>query len=246
METYRLVRSSDREPDFDSHHEAVVLARSIRRHEKRVTRDRVWQGRAKRNNARARQAERNLGLPRGSLGTCSAEELRELVTKFESRCAHCGRHLDFNGTYEQGDPAMPTFDHLIELGRGGPGTKENLVPSCLGCNNGREHLRQKRRDRFPPDAAMVRGEKKPRETRFPLPEKAAEVLARHPAAKVYSELVSVSREGDLRPRYERRFYVKVDELTRIYMNRATYEQDELHRVYADENGNPEGRIDSSS
>jgi hypothetical protein len=102
--------------------------------------------RAQRYNTRARLAEIASGEAEGARGRVTAEELKQLVAEYKSRCLHCGKELDFLRSQDAKNQQqnIATFDHLISLSAGGRGDKENLAPACAPCNQNRERLRLKR------------------------------------------------------------------------------------------------------
>lgn len=53
---------------------------------------------------------------------------REMLAQPDLRCNYCRNRLD--------DTTM-TIDHVTSLSRGGTNDRENLVPSCSGCNQQR-------------------------------------------------------------------------------------------------------------
>ena len=54
----------------------------------------------------------------------TAGQWRTIVEEYGHRCAYCGRELN-----------KPTMDHVLPLSKGGKHTRENVVPSCQGCNS---------------------------------------------------------------------------------------------------------------
>lgn len=97
---------------------------------KRLGKGRVrWNGRAKRLNRRAELI--------GASGRVSGAELKSIVDYYKSACAYCHIDLDFTIPSNGRDKHSPTFDHVKPLGRGGSGSKFNLVPACLYCNKKR-------------------------------------------------------------------------------------------------------------
>ena len=54
--------------------------------------------------------------------TLTEQEAMELFEEYVGLCVYC--------------PALATtLDHVIPLSRGGPHTKDNLVPCCKSCNS---------------------------------------------------------------------------------------------------------------
>ena len=51
------------------------------------------------------------------------EEWNEIVERFDHRCAYCGEKKKIEK------------DHIIPVSKGGPTTKENIVPCCRTCNS---------------------------------------------------------------------------------------------------------------
>lgn len=55
--------------------------------------------------------------------TLTKEEWEKILEKFKYRCAYCRKE----GKLE--------MDHVIPISKGGPTTKENIVPACRSCNS---------------------------------------------------------------------------------------------------------------
>jgi 5-methylcytosine-specific restriction endonuclease McrA len=72
-----------------------------------------------RRNAYARQRREALRFAAGAVTT---EELAELLTANEGKCAYCPNFAD-------------TFDHVVPLSRGGEHVLENILPACRPCNS---------------------------------------------------------------------------------------------------------------
>ncbi len=87
---------------------------------------RAWQ---KSNPEKCRASDnRRRALESGCKSTLTAEEWLENLETFNWRCAYC-----------HGPLSPPTMDHVIPLVQGGEHTKENVVPSCLSCNQRKGH-----------------------------------------------------------------------------------------------------------
>jgi len=56
-------------------------------------------------------------------GSYTIEEWRERVLQFDNRCAYCGKKSK-----------RLTPDHYIPLSKGGTNFIDNIIPSCLKCN----------------------------------------------------------------------------------------------------------------
>jgi 5-methylcytosine-specific restriction endonuclease McrA len=56
--------------------------------------------------------------------TLTTEEWLSVLSEFNHSCAYCGR-----------SDAKLTMDHVIPISKGGPHSKENVVPSCSSCNS---------------------------------------------------------------------------------------------------------------
>ena len=56
-------------------------------------------------------------------GSYTVEEWRERVLQFSSRCAYCGKKSK-----------SLTPDHYVPLSKGGTNSIDNIIPSCLKCN----------------------------------------------------------------------------------------------------------------
>jgi 5-methylcytosine-specific restriction endonuclease McrA len=54
--------------------------------------------------------------------TLTAEEWAAIIEAAQGRCAYCQKTVPL------------TMDHVIPLSKGGPHTKENVVPACRPCN----------------------------------------------------------------------------------------------------------------
>ena len=72
--------------------------------------------------ARHRRIARIRGLPH----TLTAAEWRRTLDHFVYRCAYCGKECD---------PLQQ--DHFIPVAKGGSYTKDNIIPACSTCNNGK-------------------------------------------------------------------------------------------------------------
>ncbi len=59
--------------------------------------------------------------------TLTAEEWNEILNLFGHRCAYCGERVE-----------EITMDHVVPISRGGPHTRDNVVPACRPCNS-RKH-----------------------------------------------------------------------------------------------------------
>ena len=58
-----------------------------------------------------------------AIGSYTIEEWRERVLQFDNRCAYCGKKSN-----------RLTPDHYIPLSKGGTNFIDNIIPSCLNCN----------------------------------------------------------------------------------------------------------------
>lgn len=56
--------------------------------------------------------------------TLTTEEWLKVLSEFNNRCVYCGR-----------SDLKLTMDHVIPISKGGPHSKENVVPSCGPCNS---------------------------------------------------------------------------------------------------------------
>lgn len=68
-------------------------------------------------------------------------EWREIVEEYGGRCAYC-----LSAPYEH-------LDHIIPSSKGGPGTKDNVVPACKLCNLRKASGGLKQRDGWVPHIA---------------------------------------------------------------------------------------------
>lgn len=57
-------------------------------------------------------------------GALTHEEWQETLWYFNYECAYCG----------DDDTQKLTFEHVIPFSKGGPFTKENIIPACQYCN----------------------------------------------------------------------------------------------------------------
>jgi 5-methylcytosine-specific restriction endonuclease McrA len=48
----------------------------------------------------------------------------EVISEFDCKCVYCGR-----------SDVKLTMDHVIPISKGGPHTKDNIVPACRSCNS---------------------------------------------------------------------------------------------------------------
>jgi len=67
--------------------------------------------------------QRHRSRRRSQLATLTPTEWSELLIQFDYCCAYCGKS----------DDALQ-MEHIIPSSRGGPFTKENIVPACPLCN----------------------------------------------------------------------------------------------------------------
>lgn len=58
------------------------------------------------------------------------EEKTFILEKTNSKCGHCGKHLEI---------ADATLDHIIPLNKGGLNDEYNLLPLCLKCNESKSN-----------------------------------------------------------------------------------------------------------
>lgn len=72
--------------------------------------------------ARRANTKRNRLKGRGTACTLTLKEWQAIKQAYGHRCAYCGEQKRL------------TQDHVIPLAKGGPHTKENVVPACLKCN----------------------------------------------------------------------------------------------------------------
>ncbi len=71
---------------------------------------------------------------KGAAGKYTRQEWLQLLAAYRYRCAYCNRRL----TRKTG-----SADHIVPLGRGGTNWIENIVPSCLSCNQRKNFLTAK-------------------------------------------------------------------------------------------------------
>lgn len=94
--------------------------------EDNVRRSREWE-RAhpdrRRGIAHARRARE-----KGAAGRFTAEEWKQLVRRYNERCAYCG------------SAETLTVDHRIPLARGGSNRIDNILPACGWCNRSKGTL----------------------------------------------------------------------------------------------------------
>ncbi len=55
--------------------------------------------------------------------TLTVDEWIEIVAKFDGACAYCGSTDSI------------TVDHVIPISKGGPHSRDNVVPACKSCNS---------------------------------------------------------------------------------------------------------------
>lgn len=68
---------------------------------------------------------------RGATGTVTIGEWREILEAHEYRCAYCGEHSQYLG-----------MDHVVPISCGGEHIPENVVPSCITCNQTRPYCKR--------------------------------------------------------------------------------------------------------
>lgn len=90
-----------------------------------MARNKLWQAR---NPKKYREIQRSCDARRRARelnveSTLTIEEWQDILIYFEGRCAYCLLPFD---KLEQ--------DHLQPISKGGPHTKENVVPACRSCN----------------------------------------------------------------------------------------------------------------
>lgn len=76
-------------------------------------------------NEQTTQQRRKANLYKAKINDLTPKQWIELVIKYNSCCAYCGKLLPLN---------QLTQDHIIPLSRGGNHTKSNIVPACISCN----------------------------------------------------------------------------------------------------------------
>ena len=90
---------------------------------RRATNNRLWKAanmekmRVYRQTRRARKEN----LP----SSLTVEEWINIKAEFENRCAYCGKDTPL------------TQDHFIPLSKHGEYTRDNIIPACPSCNNGK-------------------------------------------------------------------------------------------------------------
>lgn len=70
--------------------------------------------------------ERYMHRRKGREGTLTVEEWRAICQQYDNRCHWCGEKI-----------TEMSQEHLRPKSQGGGFTKENIVPACVPCNNGR-------------------------------------------------------------------------------------------------------------
>ena len=76
---------------------------------------------------RRAQSKRRRSIKAGLPTTLTMHEWQEIVEFYHRQCVYCGLI-----------PKYLTQDHIVPLLKGGPYSKENIVPSCRPCNS-RKH-----------------------------------------------------------------------------------------------------------
>lgn len=71
---------------------------------------------------------------RGATGVVTLDEWREILEAHDYRCAYCGVESQYLG-----------MDHVVPISCGGGHIPENVVPSCITCNQARPYCRRKRK-----------------------------------------------------------------------------------------------------
>lgn len=71
---------------------------------------------------------------KGAPGKYTRAEWLRLLAAYRYRCAYCNRRLNRKSA---------SADHVVPLGRGGTNWIENIVPSCLPCNQRKNFLTAK-------------------------------------------------------------------------------------------------------
>lgn len=71
-----------------------------------------------RRNLKRRLAKKRIVM------TLTAQEWLEVLEAHQNRCSYCGT---------TGVPL--TMDHVVPISKGGPHTKDNVVPACRPCNS---------------------------------------------------------------------------------------------------------------
>ena len=75
-----------------------------------------------RRRYQAHQARRR-SLKKGSKGTVTAQQFKELCERYDNKCLACGKKVTL------------TMDHVIPLSKGGIHDISNIQPLCLSCNS---------------------------------------------------------------------------------------------------------------
>lgn len=74
-----------------------------------------------RGSTKRRERERNI------INTLTSGEWRDILKKYNFKCAYCGK--DLFTLFDR-----PERDHIIPISKGGDNIKDNIVPSCRSCN----------------------------------------------------------------------------------------------------------------